>query len=58
MKSKNNSHKKIKNKEIVTKRIKIEIEKKKKKRATTSILLEGDIEWKNNYNKMIKKSKE
>jgi hypothetical protein len=30
MKSKNKSHKKIKNKEIVTKRIKIEIEKKKK----------------------------
>jgi len=29
MKSKNKSHKKIKNKEIVTKRIKIEIEKKK-----------------------------
>jgi hypothetical protein len=57
MKLKNKSHKKIKNKEIVTKRIKIEIEKKKK-RATTSILLEGDIEWKNNYNKMIKKSKE
>jgi hypothetical protein len=30
MKSKNKSHKKIKNKEIVTKRIKIEIEKKKR----------------------------
>jgi hypothetical protein len=31
MKLKNKSHKKIKNKEIVTKRIKIEIEKKKKR---------------------------
>jgi hypothetical protein len=41
MKSKNNSHKKIKNKEIVTKRIKIEIEKKKKKEGNYKYFVGG-----------------